>query len=134
MTTSMYMLDTSVLVEILRSRADSLRGRLNSEPGAPCMSVVTLSELEVGVGKSRQPETARNALAKLEAVIPVVPFETSHARVYGGLRAELERRGRVIGPLDMLIAAHALGLGCRLITANVREFERVDGLRVEVWM
>jgi tRNA(fMet)-specific endonuclease VapC len=75
-------------------------------------------------------------LAKLEqlrALIPVEPLDAGVAKRYGGLRIGLERKGTPIGAYDLLIAAHALSLGVTLVTNNVREFTRVDGLRVENW-
>lgn len=64
----------------------------------------------------------------------VVPLDAAAARHYGSLRAELESTGKVIGPNDMLIAAHALALGSVLVTDNVREFSRIDGLQAENWL
>lgn len=70
---------------------------------------------------------------KFLAPLDILPFDEGAMRRYGPLRSELERQGRPIGALDMLIAAHALALGCTLVTNNTREFERVPGLRLENW-
>jgi tRNA(fMet)-specific endonuclease VapC len=65
--------------------------------------------------------------------LPVLDFTPAAARCYGGILADLERRGQTLGPLDLLIAAHALSLGAILVTGNVREFRRVKGLKVQAW-
>lgn len=101
-------------------------------PDAIGLSSVTLGELSYGVEKSR---SSRNRLV-LESFLPpleVVPFGAEAAWHYGKVRSMLERQGTPIGALDTLIAAHALALGLTLVTHNTREFDRVEGLRVENW-
>ncbi len=97
------------------------------------ISAITLSELECGVAKSLQ--SARNKLALIEFLAPleVLPYDDTAAERYGRLRAFLEKQGKPIGSLDMLIAAHALALHCILVTNNEAEFRRVPGLRIENW-
>ncbi len=89
-----------------------------------------LAELEVGARLSARPEQAREALDRLLENLSIMPFDQTAAERYGSLRASLQAAGRLIGPLDMLIAAHALSLNLPLLTGNVREFERVPGLRL----
>jgi tRNA(fMet)-specific endonuclease VapC len=96
--------------------------------------MITLAELEYGVEKSARPEQNRIALMEFCAPLELRPFEDSAAAEYGTIRACLERRGDVIGPLDQLIAAHALAEGATLVTNNEREFRRIEGLSVENWM
>ena len=93
---------------------------------------MTASELFWGVRKSG---SARNlqALEKFLAPLTVADYDLAAARVYGQLRAALERKGTPIGPLDMQIAAHALALDITLVTNNLREFKRVPGLKLENW-
>jgi tRNA(fMet)-specific endonuclease VapC len=98
------------------------------------MSAVTLAELRFGIAKSSQPRSAASNLRVLLSRIRVVPFDDAAAERYGEIRASLERRGAPIGPLDTLIAAHALSLGWTLATNNVREFRRVPGLKVADWL
>jgi len=98
------------------------------------MSAVTLAELRLGVEKSANGRRASANLRLLLAKVAAVPFDEAASIRYGRLRALLETRGSPIGPLDTLIAAHALALGWRLVTHNVREFRRVPGLRVEDWL
>ncbi len=128
------MLDTDVCIAIL-NRDSRVRSRLEqSVPSQLRMSAVTLAELRFGQAKSRQPRLVASNLRVLTSKVGVVPFDELAATRYGELRATLERRGRPIGPLDTLIAAHALSLGWRLATHNLREFQRVPGLHLEDWL
>ena len=97
------------------------------------MSSVTLSELEYGAAKSADPGRNRLALARFMTPLKVVPYDDAAAPMYGRVRVELERAGTPIGPLDTMIAAHALSLGLTVVTSNEREFRRVSGLKVENW-
>ena len=97
------------------------------------ISVITLAELEYGVSKSSRPAKNRAALDQFISPLEVSPFDRQATAAYGKLRATLEKKGQSIGSMDLLIAAHALSLGVRLITHNIREFGRVPGLRVEDW-
>ena len=98
------------------------------------ISAITLGELEYGASKSVRAAAARAALGEFLLALEVAPFDTTAAHDYGRIRAALERGGRPIGPLDTLIAAHALALGVVLVSHNAREFGRVAGLRVDDWM
>jgi len=129
-----YMLDTNVCVDLLRSsgRVDVQRlKRLDLD--RVCLSAVTFAELEYGVWRSG--DRARNERTVLDfcAALEIVPFDDRAAAIYGRVRAELERAGKPIGPLDMLIASHALALNMTLATSNEREFRRVANLRIENW-
>lgn len=95
--------------------------------------MVTVAELQYGVSKSQQNERNQMALEALLLPLEVAEFSMDSAVVYGEIRTELEKQGRPIGPLDMLIAAHALSLNIPLVTNNVREFSGVSRLRVEDW-
>jgi len=97
------------------------------------MSVVTYLELVYGAWRSEQVETNLARLEQLRHLIPVQSLGADVGRYYGRLRAELERKGVPIGAYDLMIAAHALSLGLTLVTNNVREFARVDGLRLDNW-
>ena len=97
------------------------------------ISSITLSELEYGVSKSSRPEQNKLALLEFLAPLEVLPYDDAAAARYGPIRALLESQGRPIGPLDTLIAAHALALGCTLVTNNEREFSRIPSLAVENW-
>jgi tRNA(fMet)-specific endonuclease VapC len=97
------------------------------------VSSITLSELEYGVAKSVDPGRNRLALAEFMTPLNVLPYDDAVAPVYGRVRVELEQAGTPIGPLDTMIAAHALSLGLTVVTDNEREFRRVSGLKVQNW-
>jgi len=105
--------------------------RLLYSVGDVAISAITAAELLYGaVLKASEQRAVERALAS----IAIAPFDLRAARVYGEVRSALRRRGTPIGPLDTLIAAHAIALGIPLVTNNVREFARVPGLRVENWL
>jgi len=129
-----YMLDTSVCIELIRKRGNNILRRLGScEIGEVGISVIVLAELFHGVGKSSKPEQARFALRDMCAPLEIRSFDNAAAVAYGKIRADLERAAQTIGPMDTLIAAHALAENAVLVTNNEREFRRVEGLVVENW-
>lgn len=97
------------------------------------ISAITLAELEHGVERSAKPDQNRVALREFCAPLEIQPFDAA-ANAYGRIRADLQRAGQVIGPMDLLIAAHALAEGATMVTNNEREFRRVEGLAVENWL
>ncbi len=128
------MLDTNVCIYLIKEHPPSVVERFVTHPvGDIGISVMTLAELEYGVSKSRRPARNREALDQFISPLEVAPFDRQATAAYGKLRTTLEKKGRTIGSMDLLIAAHALSLDVRLITRNVREFGRVPGLRVEDW-
>jgi len=128
------LLDTNVCIAII-NRDERVRPHLEQHaPSVLRMSAITLAELRFGVAKSTQPKRAVANLNVLLSKVGVVPFDDAATARYGDLRALLERRGAPIGPLDTLIAAHALSLRWTLATHNVREFRRVPGLVVADWL
>ena len=129
-----YMLDTNIIVYILNSRPEKVRKRFTRySPEDICISSVTLAELEYGICNSSRPDQNRIALMMFLADIDVIPFDAQAAADYGEIRFDLKRKGTPIGANDLLIAAHARSLGLTLVTNNSREFDRVDGLKVENW-
>jgi tRNA(fMet)-specific endonuclease VapC len=128
-----YLLDTNICIYVINERPPVVLAQfLAHEDEGLGMSSVTASELFWGVRKSG---SARNlqALEKFLAPLTVADYDLAAARVYGELRAALERKGTPIGPLDMQIAAHALALDITLVTNNLRAFKRVPGLKLENW-
>jgi tRNA(fMet)-specific endonuclease VapC len=97
------------------------------------MSIITHLELVYGAGKSQHRDSNLLRIHELERMIPVLPMDASTGQHYGRIRTELEKKGSPIGAYDLLIAAHALGLGLALVTNNAREFRRVPDLTVENW-
>ncbi len=129
-----YMLDTDICIEIIGETSPAILASLRRRKvGSVAISSITLAELQCGVAKSRDPDRNRLALLSFVAPLEVLDFDDRAAGAYGPLRAKLERAGRPIGPLDTLIAAHALSAQLRLVTNNQREFSRVAGLHVENW-
>lgn len=132
-----YMLDTNTLVYVLNARPQhqAVLDRFNEhEPRHLCLSAITLAELRFGVAQSQRRDATQAKLDRVMAALTVAPFEERAARAYGSLRAQLQAAGTPIGPLDTLIAGHALSLGVTLVTNNLREFGRVNGLRAENWI
>lgn len=98
-----------------------------------CTSIVVAAELLFGANKRGSKQLTAQVEAILSA-LEIFSLEEPADRQYGELRTYLEQRDKAIGPNDMLIAAHALALDCVVITANIREFSRVPGLKVENWL
>jgi tRNA(fMet)-specific endonuclease VapC len=131
----MYLLDTNILIDILRnSDSPALKRLIHLSPDKVAVSAITMAELEYGVYKSSNP--ALNAQRLIQACTPltILSFDNEAAAAYGLIRAQLEAKGTPIGPMDTLIAAHALSMKATLVTNNLREFKRIKNLRVENWL
>jgi len=130
-----YMIDTNTCIYIIKQKPLDVINRFRkiriSQIG---ISSITLSELEYGVMKSSRPEQNHLALAQFVAPLEIMPYGDDTAEYYGKLRVYLEKQGIPIGSLDMLIAAHALSVGCILVTNNVKEFKRVPKLKMDNWV
>lgn len=129
----MYALDTNTLIYFFKGAgrvAEHLLARPPSEIGVP---VVVVFEIETGIAKSQQPESRRKQFDQLLEAVNVLPFDREAAHQAAMLRAQLERRGTPIGPLDTLIAGIALAQRATLVTHNTGEFQRVKGLNLVDW-
>lgn len=129
-----YLLDTSILIYVIKNRPASVRERFTRMHGQMAMSSVSLLELVYGAEKSSAPERNLRHIEGLAARMDVLPFDTAAAMHAGRIRAELARAGTPIRPYDQMIAGHARGLGLTLVSNNLREFERVQGLWMENWV
>ena len=128
------MLDTNICIYVIKRHPQEVIERFRSfAVGDIGISVITLAELQYGASKSSQPKRNHEALQQFVSPLRVADFDRRASAVYGDLRPKLERRGRPIGAMDLLIAAHALSLGVPLVTNNEKEFRRVAGLVVENW-
>lgn len=128
------LLDTDTCVYLINRDPPQVLMRLQTFPSSDiALSSVTAAELASGVARSASKRN-REALTTFIASFQVISFDLDAAFIYGDLRAELQRRGTPIGPMDMLIAAHALALEVTLVTNNGREFQRVPGLHIENWI
>ncbi len=128
-----YLLDTNLCVRVLRDRPLGLRERFNAEASSLSISSVVLYELLVGAAKSARTVENRNAVEAFAARLEVLDFDAEAAAHAGEIRADLEREGRSIGSYDLLIAGHARSRGLIVVTGNLAEFRRVEGLRSEDW-
>lgn len=129
-----YMLDTNICIYAIKNRpAEVLKKLLEQDPDDVCISSVTYAELMHGVEKSRARERNRLAISLFLSNIEIMDFDAKAAEEYGLVRAELERLGTPIGPMDTMIAGHARSLEYTLVTNNEREFRRVDNLDVVNW-
>ena len=130
-----YMLDTNICIYIIKRRPPEVIRRFQrSEVSRIGISSITLSELFYGASKSAHPARNRIALTQFAAPLKIAPYDDEAAERYGDIRADLEKQGTPIGALDMLLAAHALSLGCTLVTNNTKEFERIPTLKIGNWI
>jgi len=128
------MLDTNLCIRVLRDRPAGLRGRFNREAEALCISTIVLTELLVGAEKSDRSTEIGRGIDRFTARLVVLPFDDAAAAHAAEIRANLERRGQAIGGYDTLIAGHARSRGLVVVTGNLREFSRIEGLRAEDWL
>lgn len=129
-----YLLDTNICIYIIKKKpAEVFEKFKNLAIGDVGISSITLAELQYGIAKSLSPEKNREALEKFLTPIEIMDYGYEATVEYGKIRAELEKKGIPIGPLDMLIASHAKSLDAVLVTNNVREFDRIADLKIENW-
>ena len=128
-----YLLDTNLCIRVIRDRPAGLRARFNAEAASLCISDVVLFELLYGAEKSARPAENRQVVERFSGRLSVMPYDSSAAAHTADIRVSLERRGLVIGAYDLMIAGHARSRGLVVVTGNMREFERVEGLRSEDW-
>ena len=129
-----YMLDTNICIYAIKHKPEKVFQKLQEvEPEDVYVSSVTYAELVHGVEKSAAVEKNRLALSMLLANIEILDFDVDAANCYGKIRADLEKKGTPIGPLDMMIAGHAQSRGYTVVTNNVKGFSRVSNLKIENW-
>lgn len=130
----LYLLDTNILSDLVRHPQGRIAQCIAAVGEASvCTSMIVASEMRFGVAKRGASELAAQVEAIL-AVMEVLPFDVPADREYAKVRLYLEQAGTPVGPNDMLIAAHALAADATLVTANVSEFSRIPGLRLENWL
>ncbi|MDF0650389.1 MAG: type II toxin-antitoxin system VapC family toxin [Nitrospira sp.] len=129
------MLDTNICIYLIKQQPPTVIQRFLSQPvGEIGVSSITVAELAYGVSKSRHASKNRHALEQFLALLEIAAYDQAAAWSYGRLRGQLEAKGTPIGSMDMLIAAHALSLGVRLVSNNLKEFRQIPGLRLENWV
>jgi len=131
----MYVLDTDVAVFLLRGRAPMAEERLRSvDVDAMAITAISAAELRFGAAHSPNPPRNLEFVEHFLAPLRMLPFDGDAAVHFAAAKQHLARRGLLIGPMDLLIAATVLSCGAVLVTNNVSEFSRVPSLRVENWM
>ncbi len=129
------LLDTNICIYIARSHPATVGRRFTrAAPGSLGISIITWGELCFGAAKSNDAGRAHSLLEQFSRVVEVLALPASAGTHYGDLRAVLQKAGTPIGNNDLWIAAHALSLGVPLVSNNLREFERVPGLKLENWV
>jgi tRNA(fMet)-specific endonuclease VapC len=129
-----YLLDTNIISDFIKDPKGPVANRIRRVGiEAIFTSVIVAAELRFGAVKNGSLKLERRVEEALQALL-VEPFEPPADTTYAALRSKLEKRGRPIGGNDLFIAAHALTLGCTLVTANEREFVRIEGLKCENWL
>jgi len=128
-----YLLDTNMVIYTMKNRPQQVKRRFQQHHGRMGISAVTLGELIFGAEHSKEVERNLEDIEAMATRLEVVPFDTKAAYHFGRIRAELYRKGQPIGPYDMMIAGQARAAGLILVTNNVKEFERVQGLLLEDW-
>ena len=122
-----YMLDTNICIYAIKQEPEVVLQKIL------CISSITYAELMHGVEKSQAKDKNRLALTLLLSPIEIVDFDSHAAEEYGKIKADLQSQGKIIGPMDLLIASHAKSKGLTIVTNNTKEFKRVNHLNVEDW-
>jgi tRNA(fMet)-specific endonuclease VapC len=130
----MYMLDTDICIYIINNHPIKLKDKLNKHFDKLVISSITLAELMFGVEKSKNQSSNLQNVLDFRRNVDVLFFGDKAAVEYGIIRAELDKKGKPIGPNDTLIAAHARSIDAILVTNNSKEYKRVQGLRIEKWL
>jgi len=129
------MLDTNICIYIIKNKPKSVKERFREfEIGELCISTITVSELMYGAYKSEHTEKNLKAIESFLLPFEIVDYDFRASMEYGKIRAYLEKKGKVIGNMDMQIAGHAFALDLVLVTNNTKEFERVEGLALDNWV
>ena len=128
------LLDTNLCIRALRDRPANIRERLKAEFDTVCISTIVRYELYVGAAQAGDVMAKRREIDEFLSPFPCLPFGDDAAFHAAEIRVDLARRGNLIGPNDLLIAGHARSLGLKLVTGNLGEFSRVEGLRCEDWL
>jgi len=129
-----YFLDTNTIIYFIKGLYPALNAKLRQTPSQSVfIPSIVVSEIEYGARKSTDYEKTIEIYRKFIEAFRVVPFDDNMSIAYGQIRAVLEKRGEIIGPNDLIIAATALSMKGTLVTRNKSEFSRVDGLTVEDW-
>lgn len=129
-----YMLDTNIVIYVMKRRPIEVLSTFNRYATQLCVSSITVAELYYGAEKSEFPERNLAVIEDFLSRLTILPYEPKAAAHFGNIKSSLSKQGKIIGENDIHIAGHCRSEGLILVTNNVREFERVDGLRLENWV
>jgi len=130
-----FLIDTNICIYIMNKRPPEVIQKFKTmEVGQIAISSITVSELQYGVSKSKYREQNLKRLDEFLTPFQILPHDEHASKFYGEIRSHLENQGTIIGPLDLLIAAHALSQNLILVTNNEKEFNRIPSLKVENWI
>ena len=131
----MYLLDSNICIYIINKSPKTVVERIKKlKPEQVKLSAISVGELEYGVSKSSYREKNRDALLDFVSAFDIEPFNDTDAEIFGLIRADLEKRGQLIGPYDLQIAAQAITRDLILVTNNMNEFSRIKELKLENWV
>ena len=128
------MLDTNIVIYVIKRKPIEVLETFNRHADQMAISSITLAELLHGADKSEQVERNMRKVEDFVSRLTLLDYTLNAAAHYGDIRANLEKKGKTIGVNDLHIAGHARSEGLVLVSNNLREFERVEGLRVENWV
>ena len=130
----MYLLDTNTCIFAIKKKNNNLLNKLHDNLNKSIyISSLTIAELEYGVSNSMFPEKNRIALLKFLTIFELLNFDDKDAIEYGKIKTDLRKKGKIIGPIDILLAAQAVSKNLILVTNNFREFVRINNLKIEDW-
>ena len=129
-----YLIDTNICIYIMNKRPIAVIHKFKQfDVDEICVSTITVSELQYGVSRSRDHRLNKQRVEEFLSPFEISAYDEAAANIYGDIRRQLEKAGEPIGPLDLLIAAHALSGNFVLVTNNEKEFKRVENLKIENW-
>jgi tRNA(fMet)-specific endonuclease VapC len=130
----MYLLDTNICIYTIKQKPvavlDTLKSKLKHNI---FISSITVAELEYGIAKSKYPEKNKIALIEFLSVFNILYFDDKDASEFGRIKANLEKKGQIIGPMDLLLSSQAKSKNLILVTNNEKEFRRIENLKIENW-
>jgi tRNA(fMet)-specific endonuclease VapC len=130
-----YLLDTNICIYVINKKPKIVVDKIKKhKPHEIKLSAISIAELEYGVAKSSNREKNKNALIHFVSAFDILPFDDTDAEIFGLLRASLEKRGEIVGPYDMQIAAQAIARNLILVTNNTKEFGRIPNIQIENWI
>jgi tRNA(fMet)-specific endonuclease VapC len=129
----MYVLDTNTLIYFFKGQGRVAERLFSAAPADIAIPAIVVFELQTGIAKSSSPRKRMKQLESLIEAVEVLPFSSKEVRVSATIRARLEEKGEPIGPYDVLIAGTALACQGTLVSHNLTEFNRINGLKTEDW-